>query len=70
MYEELLNENEVQNEQVFPKIFIGKAEPMGKADLYDVIGTLLEKDQVEMKDTLVGIANTKFTEQRSLVSSM
>ena len=30
MYEELLNENEVQTEQVFPKIFIGKAEPMGK----------------------------------------
>ena len=70
MYEELLNENEVQNEQVFPKIFIGKAEPMGKADLYDVIGTLLDQDQVEMKDTLVGIANTKFSEQKSLVSSM
>ena len=70
MYEELLNENEVQKEQVFPKIFIGKAEPMGKAELYDVIGTLLDKDPVEMKETLVGIANTKFSEKKSLVSSM
>ena len=66
----LLNENEVQKEQVFPKIFIGKAEPMGKADLYDVIGTLLDKDPVEMKETLVGIANTKFSEKKALVSSM
>ena len=70
MYEELLNDNEVQKEQVFPKIFIGKAEPMGKSELYDVIGTLLDQDPVEMKDTLVGIANTKFSEKKALVSSM
>lgn len=62
MFEELLNENEVQKKQVFPKIFIGKAEPMDKVDLYAVIETLLEKEQVEMKDVLVGIANTKFKE--------
>lgn len=70
MYEELLNENEVQRDQVFPKIFIGKAEPMEKSGLYDVIETLLDQDSVEMKETLVGIANTKFSEQKSLVSSM
>src|SRR6476646_5312979 len=40
MFEELLNENEVQAEQVFPKILIGKAEPMGKGELYAVIETL------------------------------
>lgn len=63
MFEELLNENEVQKDQVFPKIFIGKAEPMEKDELYSVIDTLLDKDPVAMKEVLVGIANTKFSEK-------
>lgn len=70
MYEELLNDNEVQKEQVFPKIFIGKAEPMEKRELYEVIETLPDMDAVELKETLVGIANTKFSEERVLVGSM
>lgn len=70
MYEELLNENEVQKEQVFPKIFIGKAEPMDKRGLYEVIETLLDQDSVEMKETLVGIANTRFGEKKELVGNM
>ncbi len=67
MYEELLNENEVQKNHVFPKIFIGKAVPMEKRELYGVIEELLDKDPSNMKDTLVGIANTKFGEKKSLV---
>ncbi|WP_148630471.1 nucleoside-diphosphate sugar epimerase/dehydratase [Bacillus sp. E214] len=67
MYEELLNENEVQKDQVFPKIFIGKAQPMEKRELYEVIETLLDKHSIEMKETLVGIANTKFSENHSIV---
>ncbi|WP_338449644.1 nucleoside-diphosphate sugar epimerase/dehydratase [Niallia oryzisoli] len=69
MYEELLNDNEVQKEQVFPKIFIGKAVPMGKRELYEVIETLPEMNADELKETLVGIANTKFSE-KMLVGSM
>ena len=34
MFEELLNENEMQAEQVFPKIHIGKAEPMEREELF------------------------------------
>ncbi|WP_394238269.1 polysaccharide biosynthesis protein [Niallia oryzisoli] len=70
MYEELLNENEVQKKQVFPKILIGKADPMGKRELYSVIEALPDMDSVELKETLVGIANTKFSEQKSLVASV
>ena len=32
-----------------------------------MIETLLDKDSVEMKETLVGIANTKFSEKKALV---
>ncbi len=67
LFEELLNENEVQVEQVFPKIHIGKAEPMGKEELYSMIETLPHKDSVELKETLVSIANTKFDEEKQTV---
>ena len=67
MYEELLNEDEVQNKQVFPKIFIGKANPMEKHELYELIDNLLTKNTIEMKETLVRTANTKFSEKESMV---
>lgn len=62
LFEELLHENEVQKNQVFPKIFIGKAQMMDKDKLYSVIETLPDKDPVEMKKILVEIANMKFGE--------
>lgn len=61
LYEELLNENEVQKESIYPKIHIGKAEPMQKDKLYEVIDTLLQKNPAELKKTLLEIANTKFS---------
>ncbi|KMY51048.1 nucleoside-diphosphate sugar epimerase/dehydratase [Peribacillus loiseleuriae] len=70
LFEELLNENEVQTKQVFPKIHIGKAEPMEKEELYSTIVNLLDQDPVELKETLVGIANTKFSEKTLVVTNM
>ncbi|MFJ8246333.1 polysaccharide biosynthesis protein [Peribacillus asahii] len=70
LFEELLNENEVQVKQVFPKIHIGKAEPMEKEEFYSIIETLPDKDEIELKETLVGIANTKFGEKTFLLSNM
>lgn len=63
MYEELLNENEVQKEQVFPKIHIGKAEPINKEDLYYMINKLKEISDDEMKETLIETANKKGSRQ-------
>ncbi|WP_399629031.1 polysaccharide biosynthesis protein [Sporosarcina sp. SG10008] len=59
LFEELLNENERQSEYVFPKIFVGKAEPVGKVEMEDVLGRLLEMEDEELKGTLVGLANLK-----------
>ncbi len=63
MYEELLNENEVQKEQVFPKIHIGKAEPINKEDLYYMINKLKEISIDEMKEILIEAANKKGSRQ-------
>lgn len=69
LFEELLNENEVQKEQVYPKIFVGKAEPMEKRELYSLIDTLLKLDSLNLKETLVEVANTKFGEKHRIAVS-
>ncbi len=60
MYEELLNENEVHPESIFPKIHIGKANVLQAEVLSKLISGLLEMSEVEMHDTLIAVANNKF----------
>jgi FlaA1/EpsC-like NDP-sugar epimerase len=60
MYEELLNENEVHPESIFPKIHIGKANVLEAEVLRRLISGLLEMSEVEMHDTLIAVANNKF----------
>ncbi|MEM1502836.1 nucleoside-diphosphate sugar epimerase/dehydratase [Domibacillus sp. 8LH] len=59
MYEELLNENEVHPEQVFPKIHIGKAGVVEGNILWEFIGCLQDKDSHKLREHLIKIANTK-----------
>lgn len=59
LFEELLNENERQSEHVFPKIFIGKAEPIGELEMNEVLERLPEMTGEEVKGILVGLANRK-----------
>lgn len=68
LYEELLNENEVQKDSIYPKIHVGKASPMNKEELYEIIETLLNKNSIELKETLIKVANTKYTDGLPLVS--
>jgi FlaA1/EpsC-like NDP-sugar epimerase len=60
MYEELLNENEVHPEQIFPKIHIGKANVPQDEVLSRLIGGLLDMSETEMHDTLIAVANNRF----------
>lgn len=60
MYEELLNENEVHPESIFPKIHIGKANVLEAEVLRKLINGLLEMSEVDMHDTLIAVANNKF----------
>ncbi|MGG3689490.1 polysaccharide biosynthesis protein [Caldifermentibacillus hisashii] len=59
MYEELLNENEVYPEQVFPKIHIGKAKLVGQDKLHWLMENFMELDVLEIRETLLEIANMK-----------
>ncbi|MFD1707471.1 polysaccharide biosynthesis protein [Siminovitchia sediminis] len=67
MYEELLNENEVQREQVFPKIHVGKAEPLDRRDLYCMINNLLDRSNKDLKNILIETANSKGSRRLQIV---
>ncbi|MFD1929266.1 polysaccharide biosynthesis protein [Sporosarcina siberiensis] len=62
LFEELLNDNERQSEYVFPKIFVGKAEPITKTEMEYVLEKLPEMNGEEVKDVLVGLANRKIVQ--------
>lgn len=59
LFEELLNEDEIQNKQVFPKIYIGKANPASETELLYILEKLPELTEEEIKTTLIALANRK-----------
>ncbi|MFK9094238.1 polysaccharide biosynthesis protein [Bacillus salipaludis] len=68
MYEELLNENEVHPEQVYPKIHIGKAKVIHADLLGELIEKLITMSEKEMHDTLIAVANNKFDSTSNLAA--
>ncbi|MEK4523125.1 nucleoside-diphosphate sugar epimerase/dehydratase [Psychrobacillus sp. FSL W7-1493] len=64
LYEELLSENEIQSRFVFPKIHIGKANPISQSELKYVMEKLPHMNNVTLKETLIGLANHKFVDSQ------
>lgn len=62
LFEELLNDNEIQSRFIFPKIHVGKANPISEAELKYVMEKLPEMDKATLKETLIGLANHKFVD--------
>ncbi|WP_342508546.1 nucleoside-diphosphate sugar epimerase/dehydratase [Sporosarcina sp. FSL K6-2383] len=62
LYEELLNENEIQTGHIFPKIHIGKATPINASEMNEVLEKLPDISVGEIKSTLVGLANRNVSE--------
>ncbi|WP_394188565.1 polysaccharide biosynthesis protein [Paenisporosarcina quisquiliarum] len=62
LFEELMNESERQNEVVFPKIYIGKAVPITKLELAYLLEKIPSLSGIELKETLVGVANQRNVE--------
>ncbi|KOF09143.1 polysaccharide biosynthesis protein EpsC [Planococcus glaciei] len=69
LFEELLNEDEIQSKQVFPKIHIGKANPISETELFYVLEKLPEMNNEEIKEVLVALANRKNVETSKLLAS-
>ncbi|WP_438312470.1 polysaccharide biosynthesis protein [Sporosarcina sp. FA9] len=61
LFEELLNQDEIQNDYIFPKIYIGRATPIGKKEMNLILEELLNMTDEEVKEVLIGVANRKFS---------
>ncbi|MBW3110306.1 polysaccharide biosynthesis protein [Bacillus sp. MCCB 382] len=59
MYEELLGENEVHNEAIFPKIFIGKTVDFEYERVSNLIENHAEFDPQYLADYVLGLANKR-----------
>jgi len=56
LFEELMNDSERQSEVVFPKIYVGKATPIGRLELVYLLETIPGLSGDELKELLVGTA--------------
>lgn len=59
MFEELLNKNEIQKEHVFPGIHIGKAICLTNHQLNELLDSIVELDETDVKELLLSIANNR-----------
>ncbi|GAB1772423.1 MULTISPECIES: polysaccharide biosynthesis protein [Priestia] len=59
LFEELLNEDEVQKEQIFEKIFIGKATPIPPYEMELLLKQLQGSSETDMREILISVANKK-----------
>lgn len=66
LFEELLNENERQSDYVFPKIYIGKATPISKLEMVNILDKLLDMKNDELKSVLVRVVNSKAINQKKI----
>ncbi|HDR7894652.1 MULTISPECIES: polysaccharide biosynthesis protein [Bacillus] len=57
LFEELLNENEVHREQVFPKIHVGKAVRINQNNLQEFLDEFPSMDQHKIREKLLSIVN-------------
>ncbi|MCM3722114.1 polysaccharide biosynthesis protein [Solibacillus isronensis] len=57
MYEELLSPNEIQEEHVYPKIHVGKANCMSPKQLAMFLSELEQQDNPQLKEKVIAVAN-------------
>jgi FlaA1/EpsC-like NDP-sugar epimerase len=66
MYEELLGENEIHKEPVFPKIFIGKAVEVAFDRVEYLIENFMKFDERFLKEYVISLANSREMERVSV----
>ncbi|WP_379970605.1 polysaccharide biosynthesis protein [Ectobacillus sp. sgz5001026] len=59
MYEELLNDNEIEKEQIFPKIYVGKAVLRDYQEIINFLEEFKQMNGETIRDILLEFANNK-----------
>ncbi|WP_083566396.1 polysaccharide biosynthesis protein [Domibacillus mangrovi] len=61
LFEELLQKEEINELQVYPKIYIGKTTKIYLAEIEDIILTFETLDKEELREKLINLANNNIT---------
>ncbi len=67
LYEELLQDEEIHEQQVYPKIYIGKTSQLYISEIEEIIATFENLDKESLRQILVSLANKQY-ETKKLVS--
>ncbi|KPL57763.1 polysaccharide biosynthesis protein [Rossellomorea vietnamensis] len=59
LYEELLKEEEIHEEQIYPNIYIGKTAHLYLEEIDEIIETFNDMERAALREKLVTLANTK-----------
>ncbi|WP_058301189.1 polysaccharide biosynthesis protein [Gorillibacterium timonense] len=59
LFEELLNKDEVHEEQVYPKIYIGKTSELRMKEIQDLLKAYTTMEKTELRECLLGLANRR-----------
>lgn len=69
MFEELLNENEVHKDAVFPKIFIGKTTLQPQEEIEYLLKECSAMSEKELQTYVIGLANNKSVLKEPMVAN-
>ncbi|PGL70318.1 nucleoside-diphosphate sugar epimerase/dehydratase [Bacillus sp. AFS055030] len=67
LFEELLKEDEVHDEQIYPKIYIGKSTNLYINEIDEIINNYQTLDQNTLKERIINLANNRMVTQQSPV---
>lgn len=70
LFEELLKDDEVQEKQVFPNIYIGKPATLYLEDIDKIVQTFHTMEKEKLKEVLVSLANNKVKRKKATVVSI
>lgn len=60
LFEELLNDQEVHEKQIYPKIFVGKTVEINMEDIHGILDEFESYSPEKIRDILIKFANNKF----------
>lgn len=59
LFEELLNKDEVHEQQIYPKIYVGKTASLFLTEIEEIIATYESLNKEELREKLINLANKK-----------
>lgn len=66
LFEELLKDDEVHDQQVYPKIYVGKTATLYIEEIQHIIDTFSKMEKSELREKLLNLANQRVSEKELL----